>query len=175
MKIGRKLGRESQFVICPRCGLKSLATAENCPECGLVFSRLKIATNKDAKKKILRRDKDFIIMTNNLPSDVSRLKLLLLTIFTGIFGGHCFYVGRYLRGGLLLLNGLALILYVIFNDSLVSIDGGKLLAALTTIGGIIMLVWAFDLVCVIIKRFKVPIAIDLHSDSIIEEHKKEEI
>lgn len=163
MRVGKKLGKEAKFTTCPRCGLKSLAVAESCPECGLVFSRLDIATNADAKRKIRRGDRDFIIMTNKLPSDVSRIKLLLLTILAGLFGAHCFYVGRYWRGGLLLLNTIVLIMYVVFNAQLVAIDDGKLLAALTTIGGLIMLVWAFDVVWVILKRFKVPIAIDMQS------------
>ena len=163
MRMGR-FKRESKFHICPRCGLKSLTTSESCPECGLVFSRLEIATNKDAKKKIARHDKDFIIWTNKLPSDISRLKLLLLTIFTGVFGGHCFYVGRYWRGGLLLLNFVALVMFVVFNAQLIAFDEGKLLASLTTISGLIALVWVFDVVWVILKRFKVPIAIDLQGE-----------
>ncbi len=173
MRFGRERRGEAKYVVCPRCGIKSLSVSESCPECGLVFSRLEIATNKDAKRKIKRRDKDFIIYTNKLPSDVSRLKLILLTIFTGIFGGHCFYVGRYWRGGLLFLNTLILIMYVIFNAQLVGIDGGRLIAALTTIGGIIMLLWPFDIVWVLIKRFKVPVAIDLESES-GQEAKEEE-
>lgn len=156
---------KKDMIICPRCGMKTLNGVEACPDCGLVFSRLKIATNKDAKKKILRGDKEFIIRTSKLPSDVSFIKLLLLTIFIGLLGGHCFYVGRYWRGGILLLNTIALILYVIFNESLVAIDGGNLIAALSTIGGIIMMLWLYDIVMVAMKKFKVPIAIDLESES----------
>lgn len=169
MRFGREKQSQTKFVICPRCGIKSLSSSESCPECGLVFSRLDIATNKDAKRKIKRRDKDFIINTSKLPSDVNRVKLILLTIFTGLFGGHCFYVGRYWRGGILLLNTIILMLYVIFNPQLASIDEGRLLAALTTIGGIVMLLWPFDIVWVLIKKFKVPVAIDLESESVQKE------
>ena len=165
MRIGRERRKLANFKVCPRCGLKTVASAESCNECGLVFSRLDIATNKDAKRKIKRHDRDFIIKTSKLPSDVSRIKLLLLTIFTGLFGGHCFYVGRYWRGGLLLGNFVALIMYVVFNADLIVIDGGKLLAALTTISGLIMLVWLFDIIWVVLKKFKVPVAIDLESEN----------
>ncbi len=165
MRIAGKYRSKSDFVICPRCGLKNLISTESCPDCGLVFSRLKIATNKDAKRKIRRGDRDYIIRTSNLPSDVSRTKLILLTVFTGLFGGHCFYVGRYWRGMLLLLNFIALMMYVVFNTQLVAIDEGKLIAALSTISGIIMMVWAFDIVWVIMKKFKVPIAIDLKAEN----------
>lgn len=164
MRIGRESRRETKYKICPRCGLKSLSVADSCQECGLIFSRLALATNKDAKRKMARGDKDFIIMTSNLPSDIKWYKLLLMTIFLGLFGGHCFYVGRYWRGGMLLVNGISLILYVVFNAQLVAVDGGRLIAALTTIGGIIMLFWIFDVIWVIIKKFKVPVAIDLESE-----------
>lgn len=165
MRYGEIKKRESNFTVCPRCGLKSLSITESCPECGLVFSRLKIATNKDAKRKIWRRDTDFIIKTNKLPSDINKYKLYALVLLTGLFGGHCFYVGRYWRGGLLLLNGLMLIMCAVFNQQLVAVDGGGLVAVLGTIGGIIMLIWMADIVWIFTKRFKVPIAIDLQSEN----------
>lgn len=156
-----RLKRAKSTIECPRCGLRSLIGVESCPDCGLVFSRMEIATNKDAKKKILRHDKDFILYTSTLPSDIKFVKLLLMTIFLGLFGGHCFYVGRYWRGGLLLLNSIALICYSIFNAPLVAIDEGRLIAALATISGLIMFVWIWDLVLVCMKKFKVPVAIDI--------------
>lgn len=151
--------------ICPRCGLKCLEGVETCPDCGLVFSRLEIATNKDAKRKILRHDRDFIIRTSKLPKDVSKKRLVCYSIFFGAFGGHCFYVGRYLRGITLLINFLILFLFVIFNQSLIEINDGALLGVLTTICGLVLLMWPFDILMILTKKFKVPIAIDLESDS----------
>ena len=156
--------REKAFRTCPRCGLKSLTLQDSCPDCGLVFARLDIATNKDAKKLIKRRETDYIIKTSTLPKDVSYIKLLLLTIFTGVFGGHCFRVGRYLRGSILLINFLLIVLYVIFNPELIAIDGGSLIAALTTISGLVMMIWVYDIITVFMKKFKVPVAIDLEGD-----------
>ena len=63
--------KEKMFKDCPRCGIRCLATADTCQECGLVFARMEIATNADAKKKIKRGDKDYIIKTSQLPGDVS--------------------------------------------------------------------------------------------------------
>ena len=151
--------------ICPRCGLKCLEGVETCPDCGLVFSRLEIATNKDAKRKILRHDRDFIIRTSKLPKDVSKKRLVCYSIFFGAFGGHCFYVGRYLRGITLLINFLILFLFVIFNQSLIQINDGALLGVLTTICGLVLLMWPFDVLMILTKKFKVPFAIDLESDS----------
>ena len=149
---------------CPRCGLRCYEGIETCPDCGLVFSRLEIATNKDAKQKMRRHDHDFIIMTSKLPSDVSRTKLILYTIFFGVFGGHCFYVGRYWRGATFLTTFIAMFLLVVFNSSLAVIGNGALLGVLSTILGLIMLMWPWDIFMVVLKKFKVPIAIDLESN-----------
>ena len=165
--------REKDFQICPRCGLKSFKMQDSCPDCGLVFARLELATNKDAKKLIHRRETEYVIKTSKLPKDISYLKLMLYTLFTGIMGGHCFRVGRYWRGSLLLINFIAIVLYVVFNAKLVAYDGGRLIAALTTISGLIMLLWAYDVIMVALKKFKVPVAIDL--DSQLEENLEEEV
>ena len=168
-----KFKREKSTITCPRCGLKSLIGTEECPDCGLVFSRLNVATNKDARRKILRHDKDFIIYTSKLPSDVKFIKLLLMVIFLGIPGGHCFYVGRYYRGGLLLLNTLVLLMCVIFNAQLVALDGGRVIAAIGTVCGLIMFIWVYDLFAIIAKKFKVPVAIDIEGD--VKKQENEEV
>lgn len=137
---------------------------ESCSECGLVFSRLEVATNKDAKKKMLRGDRDFIIKVSKLPSDVSFLKLLLLSIFLGEMGVHCFYVGRYYRGGLLLGNFIFMMMLVIFNRQISEVNDGALLGVLSTICGFILLAWLWDIFMIITKKFKVPVAIDIEGD-----------
>ena len=169
----KRFKKKSDYKICPRCGMKSLASAETCSDCGLVFSRLVIATNKDAKKKIKNRDKDFIIMTNQLPADVSYLKLLLSCIFGGLLGAHCFSVGRYWRGSILLINTLILIMFVVFNQNMIEIDGGTLLGALATLCGMVMIVWPIDIVLIIMKKFKVPIAIDIDSQIEVVENSEQ--
>lgn len=155
----------SKMVTCPRCGLKTFEGVETCPDCGLVFSRLEIATNKDAKRKILRGDRDYIIKTNKLPSDVSFIKLLLLCIFLGPLGVHNFYTGRYLKGSFLALSFTGIFLLVVFNAPLINIDGGNLVGALSTICGLILLMWPWDLFMIVLKKYKVPVAIDLQSES----------
>lgn len=159
-------------ITCPRCGLKSLEGMESCPDCGLVFSRLKIATNKDAKQKILRGDRDFIIKTATLPSDVNFIKLLLLCIFLGPMGAHDYYTGRYVRGGILSATFLAIVMFVVFNAPLVAINNGALLGCLSTICGLIELMWIWDIFAIILKKFKVPVAIDLEG-SVYKKEKEE--
>lgn len=156
-----------EYQYCPRCGLKCLVSNDVCPDCGLSFSRLKIATNKEAKNKILRHDRDFIIRTSTLPSDVSFIRLLLYALFLGVFGAHCFYVGRYLRGAITLGDFIAICLLTIFNADLMAINDGALVGVLSTICGLIMLfTWIWDVFMIIFKKFKVPVAIDLDIEQI---------
>ncbi len=130
-----------------------------CEDCGLKFDRLALATNGDAKRKKLRGDRSFIVSTTKLPSDVSYIKLLLFTIFLGVFGGHCYYTGRYLRGAILTTNFVVMMSFVIFNGFFVSIP--HFLDITMPICGLILFVWVFDLIKVCCKKFKVPVAIDL--------------
>ena len=146
---------------CPRCGLLSPSQTPECPDCGLIFERLNMATNKDAKKKKLRGDREFIINTKKLPNDVSYIKLLLMAIFFGIFGGHCYYVGRYLRGIVFTLNIVFAIFLVIFNGYFLSLWYGLFMEFAAPIVGIITFMWLWDIMMIALKKFKVPVAIDL--------------
>lgn len=162
-----KFRRDREYakkVTCPRCGLKSYEGIDECPDCGLVFSRLELATNKEAKAKKLRGDRDFIVNTTKIPSDVSYIKLLLLCIFLGPFGAHNFYVGKYLRGSVLLTDFFVVLMLVIFNQSLMTIHDGKFIGALSIVCGFIMMIWFWDLLMIITKKFKVPVAIDIEGE-----------
>ena len=159
--------------LCPRCGLKVIESADECPDCHLNFARLALATNADAKRKIKRHDREFILHTHELPSDVSYVKLLLLTIFTGLFGGHCFYVGRYLRGSVLLANFLVVLCVAIFNAQLIAYSE-VLVSTICTICGFVMLLWFWDIFMVALKKFKIPVAIDLQNDDYLKDTKQEE-
>lgn len=163
-----KLSKRQKYVTCPRCGLKMTAGTPTCEECGLVFERLSFATNKDAKRKIRRGDRDYIIRTTHLPSDVKYWKLLLMVIFTGLFGGHNYYVGRYLRGAIFSIIFALVLVCVIFNSYIIAYyeQWMELIGAIVI--GPFGLVWLWDIAMVGLKRFKVPIAIDLQSETVDE-------
>ena len=76
--------KKSETKKCPRCGEKCLFASPKCPECGLVFSRLNFVTNKAGKKCVLKRQKDKLLYMTSWPSDVSRLKAILLCGFLGL-------------------------------------------------------------------------------------------
>ena len=164
--------REPNFKDCPRCGMRAIINAETCRECGLVFSRLQYATNADAKKKIRRRDKEYIIKTSELPSDVSFLKLISYCIIAGLLGLHSFYVGRYWRGLFALIPTLALICFTIFNAQMIEAMGETDFGILSSCIGFFMMLWPTDIVLIFMKKFKVPVAIDIDALPEIEKAEK---
>jgi len=153
--------------VCPRCGNKCLIAQERCEECDLVFGRLQYASNRAAKEKIRHFDTDFVIYTNQYPSDVSWWKLLMLAFLTGLVGGHYYYVGKYWKGGLMTTGFIYLIFCTIFNAEMVN--------AMTSYFayfpiGILALSWLVSLIYVCFKKFKVPVIVELPDG----EEKKEE-
>ncbi len=141
-----------------------MSAQDRCDECGLIFSRLKYASNKAAKEKIRHFDKDFVIYTKDLPSDVNWLKLLLLTFLTGLVGGHYYYVGKYLKGALMSSGFVYLIFCTIFNEQLVN-------ALETTFAyvpiGILGLSWIVSLVYVGFRKFKVPVIVQMPDENAV--------
>lgn len=153
-------------IVCPRCGLKVPAGTAQCDDCGLVFERLEMASNKDAKRKIRRGDREYIIRTSKLPKDVKYWKLLLMVCFTGLAGGHCYYVGRYLRGAIFSVLLVLTIFCVVFNSYIIAFYPGWMELVGTIVIGPWGLWWLWDIFRVAIKKFKVPVAIDLQSQDI---------
>ena len=153
-----KFGKNSGYKKCPRCGNKCLQAQSECEECGLIFSRMEYASNKAAKRKLRHFDTDFVIYTNQYPKDVSYIKLLLLTTFLGITGAHYYYVGKYVKGGLMTACFVYLVFCTIFNAQMVEyLETYYLYLPI----GIAAFAWIASLIYVITKKFKVPVTIDM--------------
>lgn len=150
---------------CPRCHSKLYSNAEKCIYCGLLFSRIQNLSNKQAKKEIRNRNHSRVLNIKTRPEDVSKKKLILLTIFTGIFGGHNFYVGKYKKAWFSLISTVFFI--ITFTIYLVSLNNGIILEdfryyivesfGLFTAISCIMLM--FDIISLITKTFTYPAAI----------------
>lgn len=143
---------------CPRCGNKCLINQTKCEECDLLFSRLEFCSNKAAKKKLLHFDKDFIIYTNQLPKDVQWWKILILSIFTGLLGGHYYYVGKFFKAGLMSASFVYLVFCTIFNPQITAMPNNELFFVPI---GIYALAWLISLVYVLTKKFKVPVIVEI--------------
>ena len=138
---------------------------KECEECGLVFSRLQYTSNKAAKKKLRKFDTDFIIYTNQYPNDLTWWKVLLMTFFTGIFGGHYYYTGKYIKGGLMSASFVYLIFAVVFNAEWSQKSETYLLYLPIGIAGI---AWMVSLVYVAFKKYKVPVIVEIPEQEVLD-------
>ena len=84
------LGRKTKK--CPRCKNVCLLSQVECDECGLAFAKLDMATNKEGKRRLFRGQKEQVVYVKKYPKDVKKWKMILITLFLGLFGGHYFYV-----------------------------------------------------------------------------------
>lgn len=142
---------------CPRCDNKCLITQTKCEECGLIFARMDMATNRAAKNMIKRGDRQYLLYTNKLPKDLSYTKLLLYTIFLGLFGAQYYYTGKYIKGFLMSAGFVYTLVCVIFNAALQPIFESYFLYVPV---GIYAFAWVISMCYVIIKKFKVPVCIE---------------
>ncbi len=144
---------------CPRCGEKCFAHQPRCDYCGLIFDRLKNVSNKAGKKAVLKGEKEKVVYLSEFPSDLKRWKVLLLCGFLGMFGAHNFYVGRYWKGGLMLLGGLIAFVLSGFSLGWYTETVNQLVEGFLFIPmGLTFLFWLYDFLLIAIKKYKVPVA-----------------
>ena len=144
---------------CPRCGEKNYIANKKCENCRLIFSRLEYASSKEAKKAILKGEKEKIIKTVDFPSDLSRGKAIILCALGGLIGLHNIYVGRYFKGFFSMV-------FTILTAILILVLEGNVLAHLYEVylfipGALVFFFWFYDLTLLLIKKYKVPIALDM--------------
>lgn len=147
---------------CPICGAK-MKQEQFCPFCNVTSDQVLGASNKKVKQYRKNGSKDLIYFTNVLPSDVSRLKLILYTIFFGLFGVNHFYVNRPNRAIFSVVTSagsmLFFILYLLidfktkFAENLFSIVYQLIFYGMA----VNVIIWILDVFAVLFKTFKVPV------------------
>lgn len=144
---------------CPRCNEKTFINAKKCDNCGLIFSRLEYLSSKEAKKAILKGEKEKIIKTTEFPRDLQRWKAILLCALGGSLGLHNIYVGRYIKGFFsMIFTILTAILIVVLNGNVFA----SLYESVFVIpGALVFIFWFYDLFLLLIKKYKVPAALDM--------------
>lgn len=147
---------------CPICDAK-LESGIVCKYCNVTKEQVENASNKKVKEYRKTDREDLVYFTNVIPKDVSRVKLILYTIFLGIFGVHLFYVKRYKRGLYSVISfSVALFLQIIsmFVVGFRSVVFLELLYEIS-IGAFAfsLLFWISDIIGVFIKKFKVPVVL----------------
>lgn len=144
---------------CPRCKNVCLNSQKQCDECGLVFARLKEATNAEAKRQFFQKKKS-IVMVKEFPKDVVRWKLILVCFFLGFFGVHNLMVGRYYRGGYMLIVGL-ISAVIVSLPSTVGIGYDIFMSYFFVFPAILAIFWMVDFFNLIFGFYKVPVALEI--------------
>ena len=161
-------------VKCPYCRFKIRSMQTTCEQCGLSKMQIARASNKKAKQMMKERDKGKIVMINRRPDDI-KLSGFTMSLITGIFGTHCFYVGRRTRGFIMLgVMFLYVASVIIFPMGIW--EGGTFVgmhpwreAALQFgvfpadfLGLAVFMMWMLDVVRVLVGWFKYPVRLGDH-------------
>ena len=144
--------------VCPRCNEKVDISENICPDCGLIFSRLELGSNKLAKKNILAKQKDMVVYVKQFPKDLTRWKVAVLCGFLGFLGIHNLYVGKFAKGIFMFIAGIltlgaVTITALMFNRTYTAIA--------SIFSGFMGIFWIFDFFNILTFKFKVPISIDV--------------
>lgn len=147
---------------CPICGSK-MVQGQLCKFCGIDDNQVKNASNKKVVEYRKNDMADLVYFTTNVPHDVSRLKLLLFTIFFGLLGVNHFYVHRYVRGIYSALSTFVNITFLVLRTAvrtLASVLVFELIYELSLLAmAINVIMWVCDILNVIFKNFKIPVVL----------------
>ena len=148
-------------MICPKCYAKIKPEQIKCHNCGFDLRLMQDATNKAAKKAKRSVYKDDVLYTTQTPPDVKRKKLILLSIFLGLFGAHHFYVGKIWQGLYMLFStviGLSLSSVILAYGI---IDANNVIYQIYQFAlvfqGLAVIFWVVDMVKIFLRRYKIPV------------------
>lgn len=143
---------------CPICGAK-MVNKQLCKYCNITDEQVLNASNKKVSKYRKDGNKDLIHFTTIVPKDVSKLKLILFTIFLGVFGVNHLYVKRIYRGFFSIITDVLFILILTLNFALA--PSGWFFYILYEIIGYSMainvILWICDILNVFVRAFRIPI------------------
>ena len=149
---------------CPVCGAK-LVAKQICPYCKITDEQILSASNRKVKEYRKSGNKDLICYTTEIPKDLSRLSIILLTVLLGWLGINHLYVLRPVRGiysiistigsFAMVIMGIAITKFSDLGATIYSIFYNLLLYMMA----VNVILWIFDIIAVIFKGFKVPVVL----------------
>lgn len=155
---------------CPKCGARFPRGSHICFKCGTKAKQIQEASFKAVKQAKKDYEYDKIVLSTTFPKDLNYKTTLLLTIFTGFFGGHMYYVRRPIWGIVYSICFLFMLTFIIMSGLNTGFDASRpihfdseilnILFVLSCIFGALMLYfWIADIFKVATKRFKVPVVL----------------
>lgn len=147
-------------MLCPKCYGKVNKYTNRCDFCGFDLKTMQGATNSEAKKALRGIYKDDVLYTNVIPQDVSKKKLLLFSIFLGLFGVHNFYIGRFWKGLYMCLSTSIVLLLAIILTATGSLSNNifqRTFEFMTIFQGINVILWVVDIFKIAFEKYKIPV------------------
>jgi len=149
-------------MICPNCYTRIKRGEKKCRKCGFDPKEVKTGSNQLYKQAGKLGRLDEVMFTSAVPNDISKKKMLLLSIFAGYTGAHQFYVGRNKLGA------YYLICFILFFFELIVLAPlgleNKAIVLLSSMirfaSGIALLMWVADIAKVATNTFKYPILLE---------------
>ena len=148
---------------CPVCGAR-LVQKHFCRYCkDVTMANITTSSNKKAKEAIKNDNRDKVVYSTYIPSDVSKKKLWILAILLGYLGIHNYYIGRSLKGLYQTVSMSVLFIFVTLGtlSDMFSWGLDNSLRLITQFFGLLaaiaVILWAFDIINLLIRRFKIPV------------------
>ncbi len=134
-----------------------------CPYCKVTDIEVLEASNKKVKEARKAGNKDLIHTTTTIPKDVSRLKLILFTIFLGFLGVNHYYINRPVRATFSLISSVgSIVIFIIYLVVDLTGEFGEGLFALVYqilfyCMAFNIVLWILDIFGVLFKSLKIPV------------------
>ena len=147
-------------VRCPYCRARIKKYTTTCIRCGVHKRQIFDSSNLEAKKVMKEKSGAKIFKTRRRPEDVSFTRMSMLVFFLGLFGQHCFHVGRKIRGWFFVASTIIGFTTVFvppaWMDYFSNIDEILLFPTAYFIIASLVL-WGYDIVAIVFGFFKYPI------------------
>lgn len=157
------------FMVCPKCYGSIDKRTKRCKSCGFNLNSVEGALHKDVKRARREGFGADVVYTNILPADISRKKLLNLCIFLGLVGGHSYYAGKFIKAIYSTISFVFALTFAIISIffletySQMGIVGVWCSSVSYLLMGINLIMFIFDLVKIITKKYKVSVYKDSFS------------
>lgn len=168
---------------CPNCGAKIRKSDDRCVKCGTKMNQIQGASSARVRQAKKEFQPELVVNSTYFPDDLSYKKALLLCIFLGWVGAHCYYVKRYVKGAILTI--MTIIFWItalpfgvfmqtgdagIFNPLVSFLLDTSLLGVIFSLGSLTIIIWAVDIIKLFTRTFPVPVV--LREDEVTQNEKR---
>ena len=154
-------------VRCPYCRARILKYTTKCPKCGVHKIQIFESSNKRAKEIKKQKTGEKIFMCRRRPRDITFTRMAILLFFTGLIGGHNYYVGRKFKAWtMFVLTFIGIIGVFVFpiqivDGNIVTDSGARAMFGKffpTDMAFVVsFIMWAIDAIAIVFGLYKYPV------------------